>query len=49
MVTDLSVGMLDEARKQLAGLANVSFAAENGQALSFSDSRFDAVVCSAWR
>jgi ubiquinone/menaquinone biosynthesis C-methylase UbiE len=46
MVTDLSVGMLDEARKRLAGLSNISFAVENGQALSFSDSRFDGVVCS---
>jgi ubiquinone/menaquinone biosynthesis C-methylase UbiE len=45
MVTDLSAGMLDEARKRLAKLSNVTFAVENGQALSFLGSSFDAVVC----
>jgi ubiquinone/menaquinone biosynthesis C-methylase UbiE len=46
MATDISVGMLDEARKRLAGLSNVSFAVENGQALTLPDACFDAVVCS---
>jgi ubiquinone/menaquinone biosynthesis C-methylase UbiE len=45
-VTDVSAGMLDEARRRLAGFSNVSFAVENGQALTFSDASFDVVVCS---
>ena len=45
MVTDLSAGMLDRARKRLARLSNGAFAIENGQALSFPEWRFDAVVC----
>lgn len=46
MVTYISAGMLDEARKRLDGLSNVSFSLESGQALTFSDASFDAVVCS---
>ena len=43
---DISLPMLDGARRRLGGLPNVSFAVEDGQALSFRDGHFDAVVCS---
>jgi ubiquinone/menaquinone biosynthesis C-methylase UbiE len=46
MATDLSVGMLDAARKRLAGVPNISFAVENGQALTFPADSFDTVLCS---
>lgn len=42
---DLSPAMLARARERLGGHANVSFAAEDGQALSFADGSFDAVLC----
>lgn len=44
--TDISRPMLDKARERLSGLANVSFAVENGQALTLLEASFDAVLCS---
>ncbi len=46
IAADISIPMLDQARKRLSGLPNVSFAVENGQALTFPDANFDAVLCS---
>ena len=43
--TDISPAMLDRARARLGHLPNVSFAVEDGQALSFPDQSFDAVLC----
>jgi ubiquinone/menaquinone biosynthesis C-methylase UbiE len=43
---DLSAAMVDEARTRLSNAKNVSVVVEDGQALSFSDGSFDAVVCS---
>jgi ubiquinone/menaquinone biosynthesis C-methylase UbiE len=45
VAADISVPMLDEARKRLEGLPNVSLTVENGQAMSFPDASFDTVVC----
>ena len=46
IATDISVPILDQARIRLATRANVSFAIEGGQALSFPRESFDAVLCS---
>ena len=46
IATDISVPILDQARIRLAARANVSFAIEGGQALSFPKESFDAVLCS---
>jgi SAM-dependent methyltransferase len=43
--TDISAAMLDQARENLRSLDNVSFNIENAEALTFPDSRFDAVTC----
>ena len=43
---DLSPAMAKRARQRLGNAANVSVAVEDGQAVSFSDESFDAVVCS---
>jgi ubiquinone/menaquinone biosynthesis C-methylase UbiE len=43
---DLSPAMVKKARRRLGNATNVSLAIEDGQALSFSDESFDAVVCS---
>jgi len=43
---DLSAAMVEKARARLGNAKNVSVAIEDGQALSFSDESFDAVVCS---
>ncbi len=43
---DLSSAMVAKARQWLGNAANVSFAVGDGQALSFSNERFDAVMCS---
>ena len=43
---DLSPAMVERARQRLGNAVNVSLAVEDGQALSFSDESFDAVVCS---
>ena len=46
VAADLSSSMLEGARRRLGALPNVTFAVEDGQALSFPDRHFDAVVCS---
>ena len=43
---DFSPAMVEKARIRLAQAKNASVAVEDGQALSFSDRTFDAVVCS---
>jgi SAM-dependent methyltransferase len=43
---DLSAAMVKKARARLSNAMNVSVAVEDGQALSFSDESFAAVVCS---
>ena len=44
--TDNSQAMADRARQRLAGSPNASVMVDDGQALSFADGSFDAVVCS---
>ena len=43
---DFSPAMVEKARERLARANNASVAVEDGQALSFSDQTFDAVLCS---
>jgi ubiquinone/menaquinone biosynthesis C-methylase UbiE len=43
---DLSPAMVEKARGRLAQAKNASVSVEDGQALSFSDESFDAVMCS---
>jgi ubiquinone/menaquinone biosynthesis C-methylase UbiE len=43
---DLSPAMVEKARRRLNQAKNASVVVEDGQALSFSDGSFDAVVCS---
>lgn len=43
---DLSPAMAGKVRERLGKSGNVAVAVEDGQALSFSDGSFDAVVCS---
>jgi ubiquinone/menaquinone biosynthesis C-methylase UbiE len=43
---DLSPAMVEKARNRLGHAKNASIAVEDGQALSFSEGSFDAVVCS---
>ena len=43
---DVSAAMAERARERLSHAKNASVAVEDGQALSFSDCTFDAVVCS---
>jgi ubiquinone/menaquinone biosynthesis C-methylase UbiE len=43
---DISPAMAEKARGRLGKAHNASVAVEDGQALSFPDGRFDAVVCS---
>ena len=43
---DLSPAMAEKARERLSQSSNVSVAVEDGQAMSFQDASFDAVVCS---
>lgn len=45
IAADLSPAMVEKARGRLAKARNASVVVENGQALSFSDGCFDAVVC----
>jgi ubiquinone/menaquinone biosynthesis C-methylase UbiE len=45
VATDLFPAMLDKARERLGALPNISFAAEDGQALTFPEEDFDAVLC----
>ncbi len=42
---DISPAMLERARERLGGAPNASVAVEDGQALSFPDGSFDAVLC----
>jgi ubiquinone/menaquinone biosynthesis C-methylase UbiE len=42
---DLSPAMAEKARERLGTAPNVSISVEDGQALSFSDGSFDAVLC----
>jgi ubiquinone/menaquinone biosynthesis C-methylase UbiE len=46
IAADHSPAMVEKARTRLAQTRNASVAVEDGQALSFSDASFDAVVCS---
>jgi ubiquinone/menaquinone biosynthesis C-methylase UbiE len=43
---DLSPAMVEKARRRLGNAANVSVVVEDGQALSFSNESFNAVICS---
>jgi ubiquinone/menaquinone biosynthesis C-methylase UbiE len=43
---DISPAMVERARQRLGNSKNASVAVEDGQALSFSDESFDAVMCS---
>lgn len=43
---DVSPAMVEKARERFGGAKNASVAVENGQALSFPDQAFDAVICS---
>jgi ubiquinone/menaquinone biosynthesis C-methylase UbiE len=45
VAADISSAMVERARDRLGGLPNVSFSVEDGQALSFPDGHFDAVLC----
>jgi ubiquinone/menaquinone biosynthesis C-methylase UbiE len=45
MAADLSPAMAAKARERLGKASNVSVLVEDGQALSFSDGSFDAVLC----
>ena len=42
---DVSAAMVEKARARLGKSSNVSVSVEDGQALSFSDESFDAVLC----
>lgn len=44
--TDVSPAMIARAHARLAGSENATAAVEDGQALSFPDQSFDAVICS---
>jgi ubiquinone/menaquinone biosynthesis C-methylase UbiE len=45
MAADVSPSMIAKARERLGNAPNVSVSVEDGQALSFSDESFDAVLC----
>jgi ubiquinone/menaquinone biosynthesis C-methylase UbiE len=45
IAADISPAMVDKARERLRKLANVTFAVEDGQSLTFADESFDSVVC----
>jgi ubiquinone/menaquinone biosynthesis C-methylase UbiE len=46
VATDISQDMVEKARKRLKQLPGAAVALEDGQALSFPESSFDAVICS---
>jgi ubiquinone/menaquinone biosynthesis C-methylase UbiE len=46
LATDRSAEMVEKARERLDRWPNAAVAVEDGQALSFSDESFDAVLCS---
>jgi ubiquinone/menaquinone biosynthesis C-methylase UbiE len=45
VASDLSIPILEQARERLGGLANISFAHENGEALNYPEGSFDTVLC----
>ena len=45
MAADISRAMVERTRERFGETANVSVSVEDGQALSFSDGSFDAVLC----
>jgi ubiquinone/menaquinone biosynthesis C-methylase UbiE len=45
MASDLSPAMVNKARERLGNAPNASVSVEDGQALSFSDENFEAVLC----
>ncbi len=45
IAADVSPAMLDKARQRIGEPENVAFAVEDGQALTFPDCAFDAVLC----
>ena len=46
LATDVSPEMVEKARKRLSQKPNAAVALEDGQALSFPEASFDAVICS---
>jgi SAM-dependent methyltransferase len=46
VATDISQDMVEKAHKRLAPSPNAAVAVEDGQALSFPEASFDAVICS---
>jgi ubiquinone/menaquinone biosynthesis C-methylase UbiE len=46
VAADISAPMLEQARQRISNLANISFAIEDGQALTAPAGAFDAVLCS---
>ena len=46
LATDISQEMVEKARKRLSRSPNAAVAVEDGQALSFPEASFDAVICS---
>ena len=45
VAADISSAMVERARDRLGGMPDLSFAVEDGQALTFADLSFDAVLC----
>jgi ubiquinone/menaquinone biosynthesis C-methylase UbiE len=45
IAADISPAMVERARERLTKLTNITFAVENGQALTFADASFDSVIC----
>lgn len=45
IAADISPAMVEKARERLTKLANITFAVEDGQTLTFADESFDSVVC----
>jgi ubiquinone/menaquinone biosynthesis C-methylase UbiE len=46
VAADMSEAILEKAKQRLSSAPNVTFAVEDGQALTFVDSSFDALICS---
>ena len=46
LATDISREMVEKARKRLSRTPNAAVAVEDGQALTFPEASFDAVICS---
>jgi ubiquinone/menaquinone biosynthesis C-methylase UbiE len=46
VAADISAPMLDQARQRIGNVANISFAVEDGEALTTPAGAFDAVLCS---